>query len=116
MKLEPFQIIIVGISLLFIVDRFIKFFRHEQRQSFLKFMMINFIWLGVLTFIVFPNLAHVISDFFGLGRDLNTLIFIGFIIVFGLIYKLLTIIERMEKEIVEIVRKDALKVLENEKR
>jgi hypothetical protein len=49
----------------------------------------------------------------GLGENFNTLIFIGFVIIFMIIFKLLHIIERMERNVSEIVRKDALSKLEN---
>lgn len=115
MKPALYQIIVIAIALFFIIDRFIKFTRHEQRQSAFKFVVITFLWIGILLFILFPNLAHLISKMLGMGENLNTFIFIGFIIVCGLIYKLLTVIERMEKEIIEIVRNDALKKLKNNK-
>jgi hypothetical protein len=52
---------------------------------------------------------------FGLGENLNTLIFIGFVAVFVMIFKIINIIERIEKNISEIVRKEALGHLEDKK-
>lgn len=109
MQLAFYQIVIIFIAFLFITDRAIKFTKQEHRQSFLKFIIMICIWSSVLLLILFPNLAHTISLSLGMGENLNTMIFIGFIIVFGIIYKLLNIIERMEKEITSIVRRDALK-------
>jgi hypothetical protein len=96
------------ISLLFLVSAWMKFLRREQRQTIFKLLTNSVIWLGILIFSLFPASTHLISEKLGFGESLNTFIFIGFVVVFMILFKIITMIERIEKNISEIVRKEAL--------
>jgi len=110
-----YKIIVILISSYFIVRQLYKFLNREQYQSFIKFIATIIVWGGVIVFISVPGLSHFISEKLGLGKNLNTLIFTGFILVFILIFKLISIIEKVEKNITDIVRKEALREVKNEK-
>ncbi|MDO8658007.1 MAG: DUF2304 family protein [Candidatus Levybacteria bacterium] len=113
MKISIYQIGIILISFFFIVNKLAKFFKREQRESVLKLTTTLFIWFAIIIFSLFPPLARQVSQRLGFGENLNTLIFLGFVIVFILIFKLLGIIENIERAITEIIRKEALKDIKN---
>lgn len=92
-----------------IVDRFIRFFRREVGQTFFKLFSTLFIWGIILIISIFPDFAYFISGKLGMGKNLNTLIFFGFVVVFMLLFKILSLIEKLEKEITKIVREIAIK-------
>ena len=108
-----YQIVLGMIALLFIANSLIKFVKKEKGQTFFKFLATIVIWGSIFAFAIFPNIAHALSKKLGLGDNFNTLIFIGFVIIFIIIFKLLSIVERLEQSISEIVRKEALNKLEN---
>ncbi len=115
-KISFFQWLLIVVALFFIVDRVKKFFKKEYKQTFLKFIFSLIIWGGVLFFSLFPDVARQLSMKLGLGENLNVLIFFGFVIVFIIIFKILEIVERNERNITEIVRKNALRDLEKYKK
>ena len=107
-----YRLFIAFLALYFIAVRLWKFIRKERSQSFFKLLTFLVVWTGVLIFSLFPNLALTLSIKLGLAENLNPLIFIGFIVTFVVIFKLLSIIEKIERNITEIVRKQALKDFE----
>lgn len=112
-----YKIGIILLSLFFISSRAVRFFRKETSQSFFKFLTTILIWTAISLLAAFPPLARFITKTLGMGENLNTLIFIGFIILFILIFKLISLIEKIERNITEIVRKEALRsVLKKDKK
>lgn len=102
------QFVLAGISILFLSSAIFSFVKGETRYTFLKFFFIFFVWSGILFLSIFPHLASIFSMRTGLGENLNTLIFFGFVLVFMIIFKILKIFEKIEKDITIIVRNNAL--------
>jgi hypothetical protein len=105
------QIILSAIAIGFLFNGIKKFINKERSQSFLKFSLTVIVWTGILFAAMFPNDVHIFTERLGLGQNLNTLIFIVFVLVFMIIYRLLATIEKIEQNISEIVRKEALSKL-----
>lgn len=108
-----FQILVVILSSYFIFHGVIKYFSGKTGQTFIKLFATLFIWFSILIFSLFPSLPQNISMILGLGSNLNTLIFLGFVMVFLILFKLISIIERIERTITELVRRESLKDLKD---
>jgi len=115
-NISIYQILLSAISLIFIVNELFKFFRRESGQTLLKFVVIELVWISILTLTLFPGLSRYISQKLGFGENLNTLIFVGFVFVFIIIFRLLSVIEKNEKNLSELVRKEALEKLKERKK
>lgn len=115
LELQLHQLILAIISLLFICNEIVKFIKREERQTPFKLIFTIFIWANIFIFSTFPDSTHILSKKIGFGENLNTLIFIGFFIVFIIIFKIVNMIEQIERNISEIVRKEALNRLNNKK-
>jgi len=103
-----YQLILTAIALLFLSNGLLKFIHRERSQTLFKLFLTLIIWGSILFLSLFPKTAQQLSSTIGLGENLNTLIFIGFVIVFIIIFKLLSLIEKLEHNVSEIVRKEAL--------
>lgn len=102
------RIVLTIVAATFVFSAFVKFMKRENRQTIFKLIANSFIWISVALFAIFPSATHLISERLGFGESLNTLIFIGFVIVFMILFKIINMIERNERNISEIVRKEAL--------
>jgi hypothetical protein len=102
------QIILVLLASFMILHGLARYIKREQGQSFFKLAANVIIWSVILIFTLFPAFSHTLTRDLGLGENLNTLIFLGFVVIFFVITKIIRIIERVEQNISEIVRKEAL--------
>lgn len=107
-----YQITLALVALLFLSNGLGKFIRRERSQTLFKFFLTIVVWGSILSLSIFPKTAQQMSSAIGLGENLNTLIFIGFVIIFIIVFKLLSIIEKLEHNISEIVRKEALEKID----
>jgi hypothetical protein len=96
------------ICLYFLVTRLNRYFRHDRGQTLFKLVSSCFVWGSILLLTLIPSSAYNISETLGLGKNLNTLIFIGFVISFAVTFRLLRTIEQLESSISEIVSKLAV--------
>jgi len=112
MQLSLINLALVAVASLFLINGIVRFFKGEERQTLFKLFAYLVIWGSILTFGLFPQASRSISQFLGFGENLNTLIFLGFVIVFFALFKLVNAVERLERNISEIVRREALEKLE----
>ncbi len=111
MNLTTLSFILLFFSIYSIWKRLVAFVNKEQGQSLFKLIATIFVWGGISYTAFFPGQIRVISKQFGFGDNLNTLIFFGFILIFVIIFRIIAVIEKNERIITEIVRKEALKDL-----
>ena len=110
------QILLAAIACASLANGAAKYVRRERTQTLFKLVACVLIWGSIAVFSLFPQWARTLSQWAGFGENLNTLIFIGFIVVFAILFKLLSIIERIEQDVSEIVRKEALQRIAEEAR
>lgn len=116
MNLSTLQIALSILALFMLFQGLLKYVRHEQRQTIFKVAMTIIIWGGILTLTIVPSFSHTVTRKLGFGDNLNTLIFLGFVATSLVITKLIRVIERVESNISEIVRKEALEKINQSKK
>lgn len=101
--------LLVIVSFSFIVNSTASLIKRKKSQSLVRLAFTYLIWGTIALLSIFPELAHTISETLGLGENLNTLIFIGFVIVFIVIFRLQRSIETLNSTITDLVQKDAVR-------
>jgi hypothetical protein len=108
MKIHLYQVAIVGISSVMLFQGVKEFFKREAGQTFLKLAVRVIVWGGMALVAIYPNFTIVVAKFLGIEGNINAAILTGFLLVFLIIFKLLSTIEKIEQNVSELTRKEAL--------
>lgn len=108
MKIHLYQIAILCISSVMLYQGGREFFKRETGQTFLKFVVRLIVWGGMGLISIYPNSTIIFAKMIGIEGNINAVILTGFLLVFLLIFKLLSAIEKIEQNISELTRKEAL--------
>lgn len=108
MDLQLYQIIILGLAVFMIYQGGKKYVKHEGGQTFTKFAVRVIVWGGMAAIAVYPGLSNQLASSIGIEGNINAVILVGFILVFLMIFKLLSAIEGLEQQITSLTRKEAL--------
>jgi len=65
-------------------------------------------WLAGGLIVWWPNLTNIIATNLGIGRGADLIFYISIILLFYLIFKIYIKIEKIERNITKLTRKDAL--------
>ncbi|MDO8869898.1 MAG: DUF2304 family protein [Methanobacteriaceae archaeon] len=107
-----YQYLGVLIGILAVIIAIIRFRDGKTSSSMLIFWIV--IWSLISLLSVFPETTTIFANLFGIGRGLDLILILGLIASYYLIFKLYTLIEKLEMEITELVRQIALNQEENE--
>jgi hypothetical protein len=100
------------IGIFAIIIAIIRFRDGKTSSAMLIFWIVIWSVIGIVS--VFPETTTVFANLFGIGRGLDLILILGLIVSYYLIFKLYTMIEKLEMEITELVRQIALNQEENE--
>ncbi|QUH24135.1 DUF2304 family protein [Methanobacterium alkalithermotolerans] len=95
------------IALIGIILSIIRFREGRTSPRMLLFWII--IWIMVILISFFPQETTIFANIFGIGRGLDFIIILGLIGCYYLIFKIYTMIERLESDISQLVREIAIK-------
>jgi hypothetical protein len=114
MKFHLYQLVIVLISAFMIFSGIKNFIRGKSGQTFYKLMIRVFVWGGMSLIALFPSFTNVLAKFIGLQGNVNAVILSAFLLIFLMIFKLLSAIERLEQNISTLTRKESLKEIKKD--
>jgi hypothetical protein len=111
MPFHLYQIAIAIIAAFMIYQGVDNFIKGKHHPTFLKLLVRIVVWGGMAVVAIFPDVTVILAKIIGIEGNLNAVILTGFILVFLIIFKLLSAIERVESQISDLTRKEALKDL-----
>lgn len=114
-NLQPYQIIILIIAIAMIYQGLSNFFKGKDHQTLLKIGVRIIVWGGMAAIVVFPSLTNTLAHVIGIEGNLNAVILTGFILVFLIIFKLLSAIEYLEQQMTILTRNESLSHLPQSK-
>jgi hypothetical protein len=74
----------------------------------------SLVWIIAAVVILLPETTSFVASLLGVGRGVDLVLYASVVVLFFLIFKLFTSIDRLEKHLTDIVRKDALRDLPKE--
>lgn len=104
-----YQLIVVVISSIMLLQGMFRLANNFSRQSILKIGTRIVVWGSMIIIAIFPNITTNVAKFIGMEGNINSIILLGFLLIFVIIFRLMSIIERIEKDISVLTRKEALK-------
>ncbi|MFZ2193668.1 MAG: DUF2304 domain-containing protein [Candidatus Moraniibacteriota bacterium] len=112
MTIHLYQVAVILISALMIYQGLERFFKKQKHQTFLKLLVRLIVWGGMIIIVIYPKASMGLAEFIGIEGNINAVMLVGFILIFLIIFKLLSAIERLEQSLSIITRNDALKELD----
>ncbi|MBI5655079.1 DUF2304 domain-containing protein [Candidatus Uhrbacteria bacterium] len=76
----------------------------------------SLLWIGAGVVIALPQTATLAANFFGVGRGSDFVIYGSVVLLFVLIFKIFIALDRVERKITDLVRRDALRDLPKHER
>jgi hypothetical protein len=103
-----YQVVVVAISSVMLYLGIKEFVNREAGQTILKLAVRLTVWGGMGLIAIYPDFTLIIARIMGVVDNFNAVVLMGFLLVFLLIFKLLSAIEKVEQNISELTRKEAL--------
>lgn len=86
--------------------------RARQRViSFREAIVWSVLWIGAGIGIALPWTTTLVANFFGVGRGSDFVIYGSVVALFMLVFKIFIALDKLDRQLTDIVRKDALKDL-----
>jgi len=109
MKIHLYQVVVLAISAVMLATGIKDYFHRETGQTFLKLLVRIIVWGGMALVAVYPAFTMLVARIIGIQDNMNAVVLSGFLLVFLMLFKLLSAIEKIEQNVSELTRKEALR-------
>ncbi len=75
----------------------------------------SLLWIMAAVVILLPDTTTIVARWVGVGRGVDLVLYASVVALFFLVFKIFLSLDRLERRLTDIVRKDALKDLTKEK-
>ena len=105
--MSPIQLLFILVSLFILVIMLIQF--QKNMLNFRQYVSWSLIWVALLLITLFTSQFSNISNFFGVDRFVDLIIYLSIIALFVYMYNLHMKVEKTNREITKLVRDSAIK-------
>jgi len=103
-----YQLVIIAISSVMLYLGIKEFANRETGQTVLKLTVRLTVWGGMALIALYPDFTLFVAHILGVVDNFNAVVMMGFLLVFLMLFKLLSAIEKLEQNVSELTRKEAL--------
>ena len=108
MNIHLYQVVVIGIATVMLFTGAKEFVKRETGQTWLKLLVRIIVWGGMIVVAAYPEATTFFAKLIGIVDNVNAVIMTGFLLIFLLIFKLLSAIEKIEQNVSELTRKEAI--------
>lgn len=101
------QVFLFTAAVLFMTIAILRY--RQRRIGTLPFFLWLSLWIGAAVVILFPATTAVIARLVGIGRGADLVLYLSVILLLYLLFRVVVRLERMDREITQIVRTLALR-------
>ena len=104
--IEPIQVILV-IFVLFALSRaYLRYKESKINRKELAFWFV--VWIAAIIAIVSPRTIRFFSDYLGIGRPADLIVYVAVILLFYLVFRIYVALDDIEHTITKLVREIAI--------
>ncbi|MGV8171587.1 MAG: DUF2304 domain-containing protein [Candidatus Woesearchaeota archaeon] len=81
----------------------------DKNISIGEFLFWSMIWVAVLIVTLFPGITSVLSEFVGIGRGMDLVVYASIVLLFYLMFRLYVHFDSQSREITKLVREIAIR-------
>ena len=107
--MKPIQFLLLTFIVFALVKVIFKYRDREMRTLQLLFWIL--VWVGAAIIKNHPDTSTFLADLVGIGRGADLILYVSFLIVFYLIFRIHLMLNRLEQDITQIVSGIALEQL-----
>ena len=101
------QLLIAGFAALVLFRTLVSLKR--KKISLAEFIFWAAIWGAVMMVAFLPGITTFLSEFLGVGRGVDVAVYFSILLLFFLLYRIIIRLEKIDYQITQIVRRQALK-------
>ena len=112
--IKPIQVIAIIMAVILLVKVILRL--KNKKMSINEFLFWSAIWVILILLSIFPQISYTIASLFGFGRGLDFFIVSSILLIFYLIFRIISKLEEMDAKIAKLARSISLKELEDNKK
>lgn len=101
-----FQIVLITFAAFAVIKTWRQF--RSRAISRYWFLVLVLFWVAVAVVTIAPQTTNIIADTVGIGRGADLVVYVGMVVLFYIVHRLLLNQQKLSEELTEMVRQSAI--------